>query len=38
MIGHTRISKKDFYESGGMANPMLYRKMVNLQWQYYRMS
>lgn len=35
-IGHTRISKKEWYARGGLANSALWRRQVKSgAWQYY---
>lgn len=31
-----RISKKEFYQSGGLANPRLHRRQHKRGWFYYR--
>lgn len=33
--GKTKISKRDFYELGGLANPRLFRKMRGGAWTYW---
>lgn len=31
-----KISKAEFYGSGGFSNPKLFRKMTGERWSYYR--
>ena len=33
-----RISKKEYYALGGMANPKLYRKEINGKWYHYQLT
>lgn len=36
MIGSTKITKKEFYKLGGLANPKLFRKSANGVWSYWK--
>lgn len=36
MIGATKITKKEFYKLGGLANPKLFRKESNGVWTYWK--
>lgn len=36
-MGKTRISRREFYSAGGLANPNLFRKAIkNAAWSYWR--
>lgn len=37
MLGVTRISKKEFYRNGGLANTKHYRKQIGGAWAYFLM-
>ena len=35
MKGYYRITKAEFYEMGGLSNPLLARRMISGKWQHY---
>lgn len=38
MIGATRLSKKQFYIAGGLANPRHFRRMRGHAWTYWSLK
>ena len=33
--GSTRVTKREWYDAGGLANPRCYRKQVSGSWLYF---